>query len=54
MARDEQAMHVIQRQRVQQHVVGVNPQWSTSVSALLARLRWVSIAPLARPVVPEV
>ena len=32
----------------------LKPHASTSVSALEARLRWVSIAPLARPVVPEV
>jgi hypothetical protein len=33
---------------------GRKPQYSCSTSALAARLRWVSIAPFERPVVPEV
>ena len=33
---------------------GVKRHWSRSVSALEARLEWVSIAPFDRPVVPDV
>ena len=51
---DEEAVHVEDRQRVQQHVVGGEAPPRRSASALVARLPWVSIAPFGRPVVPLV
>jgi hypothetical protein len=32
----------------------LNPQYSTKVRALDSKLRWVTMAPLGGPVVPEV
>jgi hypothetical protein len=55
MTGDEEAMDMEYRQHVQQHVTRLrNCQYSCSVRALCARLPWLSIAPLERPVVPEV
>ena len=54
VGRHEQAVGVIDRQRVDQHVVGREAPVVDQRSAFEARLSCVSIAPLERPVVPEV
>ena len=51
---DEQAVRVEDRQRVDQHVVAGEAPVLDQRPALEARFSWVSMAPLERPVVPDV
>ena len=53
VGRHEQAVGVEDRQRMQQHSSAVNRQFRRA-SARSTELPWVSIAPLERPVVPDV
>ena len=53
MQRDEQPVRVEDRQCVQEHVARPNPS-ACRTWALDGRLRCVIMAPLERPVVPEV
>ena len=52
--RHEEPVGVIERQRVDQHVVRPEPPEPCSVAVFDQRLSFVSIAPFERPVVPEV
>ena len=54
MEGDEQSMHVIDRQDVKQHISWHESQAAWRVNAFDVKLLWVIIAPLERPVVPDV